>query len=65
MIILAVSCPTPQAPNFGSVDDRGVEYIFNSEVRYSCRSGYKLEGSETGRCNENRTWGELPVCACE
>ena len=59
---IVVECNAPRAPDHGSVDTAGVEFVYNQEVRYECDDGYRLQGSEFGRCNENRTWGELPVC---
>jgi len=46
----------------GSVDTTGIDFFYNQEVQYDCSEDYRLEGNQYGRCNENRTWGELPVC---
>lgn len=59
-----VSCPAPVTPENGEVDEkysRGRTY--GGEVDYSCFVGFKLDGPQRGRCNENATWGEVPVCA--
>ncbi|CAK8674434.1 unnamed protein product [Clavelina lepadiformis] len=61
----AKTCQAPIAPEHGSVDDRGIDYEYNNRITYSCESGYRLEGSEVGRCNENKNWGEVPTCVVD
>nr|XP_042699156.1 beta-2-glycoprotein 1-like isoform X3 [Chrysemys picta bellii] len=41
----------------------GASYRAGGEVRYKCKRGYRLEGPETIRCQENQEWsGPAPTC---
>jgi len=61
-LLVAISCPAPLAPQYGYVNDNGVDFEYDNVVIYSCKDGYRLSGNEHGRCNENGTWGEIPQC---
>ncbi|XP_073178179.1 beta-2-glycoprotein 1-like isoform X1 [Lepidochelys kempii] len=52
--------PPPETDNgFHS----GASYRAGGEVRYKCKRGYRLEGPETIRCQENQEWsGPTPTC---
>ncbi|CAM4703642.1 unnamed protein product [Caretta caretta] len=52
--------PPPETDNgFHS----GASYRAGGEVRYKCKRGYRLEGPETIRCQENQEWsGPAPTC---
>lgn len=62
MLCAAVTCPPPVTPSMGLIDDSASDFTYNTAIRYSCQHGYKLEGPSTGTCNENSTWGVVPVC---
>ena len=37
--------------------------VYTSEVRYSCLTGYTLQGSDRRTCQSNGEWsGSLPQC---
>jgi len=57
-----IYCQTPVAPVGGFVDKSLEQYPFRTSVRYSCRVGFKIDGTATGECNENGTWGVVPAC---
>ncbi|XP_067402568.1 beta-2-glycoprotein 1-like isoform X2 [Emydura macquarii macquarii] len=52
--------PPPETDNgFHS----GASYRTGGEVRYKCKRGYRLEGSDTIQCQENQEWsGPAPTC---
>ena len=57
----AKNCGNPGTPIHGNKD--GNLYTVNREVRYSCKTGFVLNGSIRRRCLANRTWtGTLPTC---
>ncbi|XP_076821854.1 complement receptor type 2-like isoform X2 [Clavelina lepadiformis] len=56
------TCSAPIAPVNGEVNDDGIDYTYGNEISYICDPGYELNGSDVGRCNENRTWGDAPNC---
>ncbi|XP_074926623.1 coagulation factor XIII B chain-like [Chelonoidis abingdonii] len=54
-------CSPPPETNNGF--HRGASYRAGGEVRYKCKRGYRLEGPETIRCQENQEWsGPAPSC---
>ncbi|KAM4044940.1 sushi, von Willebrand factor type A, EGF and pentraxin domain-containing protein 1-like [Anomaloglossus baeobatrachus] len=59
----SVQCTDPQVNNAYKLSGYSGPYYFNSAVRFSCRSQYKLIGSDTVKCNDNNKWEpELPKC---
>ena len=57
----ALTCPALQAPTNGRVVVSGL--VFGSEARYSCDSGYSLEGEASRTCRENGAWSGIPpIC---
>nr|XP_039247780.1 sushi, von Willebrand factor type A, EGF and pentraxin domain-containing protein 1-like isoform X12 [Styela clava] len=57
------TCPAPKAPEHGTVDtSTAPDLEYNQIVTYKCDTGYKMQGSNTGTCDENGSWGALPTC---
>ncbi|KAH0619448.1 hypothetical protein JD844_000091 [Phrynosoma platyrhinos] len=55
------SCPLPPAPPNGR--RLGKKVALGHEVHFVCDPGFRLMGSETRTCLENRTWsGQAPSC---
>src|SRR2546422_2177264 len=59
---LAVQCNIPEDPINGRALYTSV--VYNSQVKYECRYGYKLNvGLEMRKCGANKQWeGETPKC---
>ena len=56
-----MKCDPIQAPEHGS--RIGNIFTFNSELRFSCSEGYRLEGSSKVKCLASGRWlGRIPVC---
>nr|XP_039270612.1 sushi, von Willebrand factor type A, EGF and pentraxin domain-containing protein 1-like isoform X9 [Styela clava] len=57
------TCPAPKAPEHGTVDtSTAPDLEYNQIVTYKCDTGYKMQGSNTGTCDENGSWGAVPTC---
>ncbi|XP_033637046.1 sushi, von Willebrand factor type A, EGF and pentraxin domain-containing protein 1-like isoform X1 [Asterias rubens] len=57
----AISCGVPVLIKDGYSTQ--VEVVFGDDVRYSCKTGYRLQGSDTRSCMSNgELSGEEPVC---
>ena len=54
-------CGSLADPGNGSVNFTST--IYDSQARYSCKTGYSLAGSETRVCLANETWSDTaPIC---
>ena len=59
---LVVNCGDPGLPANSDRDLIGGT-TFNGVVRYTCREGYRLQGSTQRQCQANGQWsGSLPIC---
>ena len=62
----AKNCLYPGLPANGKVSpapNSGGTYLPGSVVRFSCNSGYKIEGSQMMFCQLSGTWfGTTPYC---
>ena len=60
--ISVVNCGNPG--NVNNADKTGTTYTYQSQVSYSCRSGYeRTSGSPTRTCLASGDWdGTAPVC---
>ncbi|XP_076821796.1 sushi, von Willebrand factor type A, EGF and pentraxin domain-containing protein 1-like isoform X2 [Clavelina lepadiformis] len=58
-------CEDPPQPEHGSVEDSGVDYSYGSRIEFRCDPGFRIQGDPVGRCNENGTWGETPICVVD
>ena len=51
------------------IDDKGVDYVYDARVKYTCNDGYRFVGSAEDTisltCDENGSWGEAPQCESE
>ncbi|XP_077971490.1 C4b-binding protein alpha chain-like isoform X3 [Styela clava] len=57
------TCQAPKAPKNGTVDtSTAPDLEYNQIVTYKCDTGYKMQGSNTGTCDENGSWGAVPTC---
>ncbi|XP_076823257.1 uncharacterized protein LOC143469448 [Clavelina lepadiformis] len=63
--VLMKKCEDPPQPEHGSVEDSGVDYSYGSRIEFRCDPGFKIQGDPVGRCNENGTWGETPICVVD
>uniref|UniRef100_A0A8C3EX58 Sushi, von Willebrand factor type A, EGF and pentraxin domain-containing protein 1 n=1 Tax=Corvus moneduloides TaxID=1196302 RepID=A0A8C3EX58_CORMO len=55
-----VSCGTPESPEHGFV---GEEFLFGSEVFYSCDPGFELHGASRRICHVDKKWSpSAPTC---
>lgn len=57
-----VSCGWLPPPSNGHKE--GLKYLVGSTVRFSCKSGYGLVGSETSTCRADGTWS-TPTPECQ
>ena len=56
-----VDCGSLDDPDFGAIITNGTRV--GSVARYSCSSGYQLDGSSTRVCQADGEWsGEAPTC---
>uniref|UniRef100_A0A8C3R0R3 Sushi, von Willebrand factor type A, EGF and pentraxin domain-containing protein 1 n=1 Tax=Cyanoderma ruficeps TaxID=181631 RepID=A0A8C3R0R3_9PASS len=54
-----VSCGTPESPEHGF----GEEFLFGSEVFYSCDPGFELQGPSRRICHVDKRWSpSAPTC---
>ena len=62
-LISVVSCGDPGSIN--NADKSGSTYTYNSQVTYTCQTGYeKTSGSLTRTCQADGSWnGTAPVCS--
>lgn len=60
--IPVVSCGWLPPPSNGHKE--GLKYLVGSTVRFSCKSGYGLVGSETSTCRADGTWS-TPTPECQ
>ena len=62
----AIDCVTPPAaPDNGQRGDT-FNRTFMSSVKYSCNTGYKLQGSSTLTCMADGLWSpRVPTCNSE
>ena len=61
ILLSAVKCPRLEAPLNGHLD--GNDFSYGSMVRFSCKIGFRLVGSASMRCLEDKTWsGRTPTC---
>ena len=59
----AIRCDHPGTPHGGDIDG---DLSFGGEVTFSCRSGFRLDGPTSIRCQADRTWSEgIPQCISE
>lgn len=64
----AIKCPVPEDIENGKVHFGALN--FNATIRYECNYGFKLNGPEVRRCDQNKEWtastssgGNLnPIC---
>ena len=60
-----VSCDQPGIPSNGRVDT-SAGTSFGDVARYSCNTGYTLNGTAERICQANREWnGSVPACERE
>ena len=58
-----IDCGDPGIPKYGQRHGSTLSTVYTSEVRYSCRSGYTLQGSDSITCQSNGEWsGSPPQC---
>ena len=55
--------PIPDSPNRHHTPDDVTQFIYSSEVLFSCDPGYTINGSELLFCNSDGEWSDdFPVC---
>ena len=60
-LILAIPCEDP--PKVVGAMMVGDGFVFQEQVHYTCRDGYRMEGSRSLICGANGKWiGQTPVC---
>ncbi|XP_076821430.1 complement factor B-like [Clavelina lepadiformis] len=60
-----IRCQTPVSPENGAIEIRSFGFLYGTEIAYNCDQGYILEGNTIGRCNQNKSWGQIPTCVKE
>ena len=60
--MIAIQCEEPPKVA-GAVMEDGGGFLFKAHVHYTCREGYRMEGTGTLTCEANGKWiGEIPAC---
>ncbi|XP_034151708.1 complement decay-accelerating factor-like isoform X8 [Esox lucius] len=59
---IEVSCPTPVVENGFRVEGGSPPYKHRSYVKYSCNSGYKMNGQASLTCEMNGWSADFPSC---
>ena len=55
------SCGNPGTPDHGAKEGNGYQY--GQSVKFTCTTGYQLQGSATRTCQTNGQWtGTQPTC---
>ncbi|XP_077337313.1 complement component receptor 1-like protein isoform X3 [Lithobates pipiens] len=58
-----INCLNPHVPNAIKISGTSGPYTLNSVVRFTCRTGTILNGSDTIKCNQTSDWEPaLPRC---
>ncbi|ELU07763.1 hypothetical protein CAPTEDRAFT_103334, partial [Capitella teleta] len=58
-----VKCKFPGRPRNGYISLSGSTYYYGATARYTCATGYTLQGPNTRVCQQNERWSNaLPIC---
>lgn len=61
LFLVSKECKSPDVPKNG--EKFGSEFSVGKRVRYTCDTGFVLEGSMVIECLKNRTWSAgVPLC---
>ncbi|KAF5895069.1 complement component receptor 1-like protein, partial [Clarias magur] len=60
---LFVSCDSPEMSNAVRIEEKSPPYKYKEFVRYQCKKGYKMEGSDLLTCTEKGWDSPPPQCA--
>ncbi|KAK2179887.1 hypothetical protein NP493_468g02011 [Ridgeia piscesae] len=58
-----VTCPVVSSPTHGSISLTSVQLVLGTQVRFSCDTGFHLDGDKVLFCTEHGNWSApLPTC---
>ena len=66
VLLAVVTCPIVSSPTHGSISLTSVQLVLGTQVRFSCDTGFHLDGDKVLFCTEHGNWSApLPTCTGE